>query len=212
MKFFKCMFVIIIFASISYVCIAQEIIQDNPMIKEGIDQYKAGKYDQAINIFSEVIRQSVEKEILYSAYFYLGYCYYTIEDLGNAKSRIEDAINTIPDKKPNEEDFVPEFIDYFNSIKRKIIGIGFFESIPKNAIIYLDDIKIGTTPQKNELLNKKYFLRMVKYGYEPFEAEFNIQSNEIRNIKIDLREVKNWRTFSRSAVIMIGLSIILNLL
>lgn len=142
----------------------QEASYQNPLIRQGIDLYKSGEYDKAMRILKEVINISVDNNELFIAYLYLGYTYFTIGQLENAIPNIDEAIKINPNSQLDRDEFVSEFIDFFNDAKQMIVGIGFFESIPAGAILYIDKNKIGITPAKIELLAGTYWLRLVKWG------------------------------------------------
>jgi len=190
-------------------CFAQEEIDKKDLINEGKNYYKSGKYEEAANAFLEVIKTSVNKDKLYSAYIYLGYTYFTLEEHEKAKIQIDNGIEIKPYSKLGESEFVAEFIDFYETNKRELVGIGFFETIPTEAFVYIDDEKIGLAPIKKELLSRKYFLRLVKRGYDPYETEFEIKSNAVKSIKIDLTKGRNWKTFARSSVVMVALIFLL---
>ncbi len=77
------------------------------------------------------------------------------------------------------------------------------------ANVILDGKNIGLTPMKKELLAKTYLLRMVKWGYTPYEMELEIKKMELSNFKIDLSKERNWKTLIRSTVIFVALSYLL---
>lgn len=208
-KIFIIIFQLILSISLVAFCFTQEKINEKSLIEEGIDYYKSGKYDKAIETFSEIIRKSlIENEIL-DAYIYLGYTYFTIEENDEAKVKIEKAIEAKPDLELDEKEFVYGFIKFYKETKKGLVGIGFIESIPTRAFVYLDNNKIGSTPIKKELVSQKYFLRLIKWGYSPFEKEIEIKNDRVEHIKIDLTKNKNWKTFLRSCVVMIAFGFLL---
>lgn len=209
-KIFAVIFRIVLSISLVVFCFAQEKIKEKQLIEEGIDYYKSGKYDEAIEVFSEVIRISLNEDELFSAYLYLAYTYFTLEEYDEAKIKIEKAIEIKPAVELDEKEFVSEFLKFFKNSKKELVGIGFIESIPSGAFIYLDENKIGLTPIKKELLSQKYFLRLVKWGYSPIETEIEIIKDDVQHIKIDLTKSKNWKTFLRSSLVMIALGFLLN--
>lgn len=205
-KIFIIIFQAILSINIVALCFAQEISNEKKLIEQGIKYYKSGEYDKAIESFSEVIKTSINKNELLTAYIYLGYTYHTRGEMDKAKIPIERGIELRPGHTLDEKEFVPEFIEFFKEKKEKIVGVGFFESIPPKAFVYLNNQKIGLTPIKNELLAKKYFFRLVKWGYSPVEKEIEIKNNDVTAIMIDLSKTKNWQTFLRSSLIMIAFS------
>lgn len=184
------------------------IEQKNPLIERGKSLYKTGNYNEAIEVFSQIISESVKADELYVSYIYLGYSHFTLGEHEKAMVHVENAIEVQPNIKLDTEEFVTEFIQFYDEIKQDFVGIGFFESAPSSAIVYIDKEKVGMTPMKKELLSKKHNLRVVKWWYTPYESEIDITSNRINNIKIDFSKKKNWKGFVRSSVVMIALAIL----
>jgi len=208
MKKFKTLFfiIIILFLSNHGFGLIQVESQQNPLISQGIEYYKSGEYDSAISTLQEVINISVDKKELFTAYIYLGYTYFTLDDLDQASPNIDEAIKINPNGQLSSDEFVSEYIEYFKKLKNVIVGIGFFESIPTGSFLYIDKNKIGTTPTKNEFLAGKYWIRLVKWWYAPYEEEIEINPNEMNNFKFDLSKGKNWKTFARSSIIIIAVA------
>lgn len=208
MKKFKTLFFIItiLFLSIYGFGLIQEESQQNSLISQGIDYYKDGEYDSAIRVLQEVINISVDKNELFIAYIYLGYTYFTLTDLDQASPNVDEAIKINPNGQLDSNEFVSEYIDFFKETKKKTVGIGFFESIPTESYLYVDKNKIGTTPLKTEFLAGKYWIRLVKPWFAPYEAEIEIKSNEVNPFKIDLSKGKSWKTFGLSSLIMVAIA------
>jgi tetratricopeptide (TPR) repeat protein len=187
------------------------LAQEKPktLVETGIDYYKAGKYPEAINTLKEVIRTSIDDRDLLRAYVYLGYTYFSLQEMDSAKVQVEKAVEVNPDYYLSEDEFVPDFIAYYKKTKEGLTGIAFFESQPPQASIFLDDKQLGLSPLKKELLAKVYLLRVVKWGFTPYEMELAIKKTEVNNFKIDLNAGKNWKTFVRSSVIFIVLNYLL---
>ena len=185
--------------------------QEKPktLLETGIDYYKSGKYVEAIDAFKEVIRTSIIEKDLFLAYVYLGYTHFSLQEMENAKAQVEKAVEINPDSYLSEDEFVAEFVAFYKKAKEGLVGIGFFESNPPQANIILDGKNIGLTPMKKELLAKTYLLRMVKWGYTPYEMELEIKKMELSNFKIDLSKERNWKTLIRSSVVFIALSYLL---
>ncbi len=211
MKKYSVIFFIITFSFLSSYGfgLSQEEAVQNPLIQQGINYYKAGDYDSAVRVLEEAIKMSVRQNELFTAYIYIGYTYFTLAELDKAVPYIDEAIKINPNKILDRNEFVSEFIDYYNDTKKTTVGIGFFESIPDGSFLYVDKIKLGITPLKQEFLAGKYMLRLVKWGYAPYEDEIEINRNEINNFKIDLSKTKNWKTFARSSVIVIAIAFLL---
>ncbi len=183
--------------------------QEENLFQEGKKLYQSGEYDEAIKAFSEVVKKSVNKDLCFKAYLYLGYTYFTRGNHNKARKSIENSVQMKQNVELDESEFVPEFIDFYEENKLGVVGIGFFESIPSSASVYLDKKKIGFTPVKKELLSQKYYLRIVKRGYEPIVKEIEINIGEINYFKVDFSKGKNWKTFLRSSVLMIVLGLVL---
>jgi len=174
------------------------------LMETGIDYYKAGQYPEAIEAFKAVIRNSTSDKESQRAYIYLGYTYFSLQELENAKIQIDKAITLDPDFSLSEDEFVADFIGYYKKAKEGLTGIGFFESLPPKANVYLDKTLIGVTPLKKELLSKSYTLRFVKAGYTSYEMSMEIQKTVVSNFKIDLNLQPNWKTFLRSTLVFIA--------
>lgn len=207
--FFVMLQVLMLFIFVSF-CSAQIKKNEREILQQGIDFFKSGVYEKAIDSFFDVIKISIDKDILLKAHIYLGYTYYSLENRDEATRQLEAAIGFAPDLKLSEEEFVPAFIEFVKVIKKDLVGIVFIESIPSKAFIYLNKKKLGLTPFKKELLAKKYLLRLVKAGYDPHEEEIAIISNDLNNKMFDLSKGKNWKTFARSCLIMLVLGMTLS--
>jgi len=187
--------------------------QEKPktLVETGIEHYKAGRYQETINVLKEVIRTSIDEHDLFLANLYMGYAYFSLptQEMENAKTQIERAISLNPEYILREDEFVPDFLAFYKKVKEGLTGIGYFESDPPQAKVYLDNTQIGLTPLKKELLAKVYLLRAVKWGYTTFETEIEIKKTEVGNVKIPLSDDKNWKTFIRSSVIFVVLAYLL---
>jgi len=190
-------------------CFAQERNYNKNLIDKGIAHYKSGEYEKAIESFSEVIKKSLDKNELLKAYTYLGYTYYTLGEMKNAEVQVKKGIELKPEYDLNEQEFVSEFIEFFKGIKKKTIGVGFFESMPSKAFIYINNQKVGLTPLKKELLIGKYELKAVKWGYSSILTEVEIKSNEVAYKKFDFIKTKNWKTFIKSSLIMVAFTLLM---
>jgi len=193
------------------VCGILGFAQEKPktLLDTGIGYYKSGKYTEAIDTFKEVIRTTINEKDLLMAYIYLGYTHFSLQELENAKTQLEKAVELNADYFLSEDEFVAEFIAFYKKAKEGLVGIGFFESDPPKSNVYLDKKLIGLTPIKKELLSKKYTLRMVKWGYTPYEAELEIKKTELMNFKVNLNKKGNWKTLIRSAVVFIALNVLM---
>jgi len=198
---------VVFFAVFGVLGFAQE--KPKSLLETGIEYYKAGKYPEAIEVFKELIRTSIVEKDIFLTYVYLGYTYFSLQEMENARVQLEKAVEINPDYNPREGEFVAEFVAFYKKAKEGLVGIGFFESNPSQANIILDGKNLGLTPMKQELLAKTYLLRMVKWGYTPYEMEFEIKKMELSNFKVDLSKGWNWKTLIRSSVVFIALSYLL---
>ena len=180
--------------------------QAKSVVDSGVELFKAGKYNEAIEIFRLSLRTSIVNRENFTAYLYLGYTYFALQQIDNAKAQVGKAVEVDPDFMPREPDFIPEFVALYKKTKEEIIGIGFFDSLPPHAKFSLDGKSVGVTPLKKELLAGTYLLRAVCPGYEAYEMLVDIKQSEIVNFKIDLTGEKNWKTFIRSSLIFAALA------
>jgi len=178
------------------------------LVDSGIEHYKAGRYQESLRVFKEVIRTSINDREQFLAYLYTSYTHFSlpVQELENAKAQAEKAIAIDSDFVFREDEFVSEFVEFYKKIKEEMTGIGYFDADPNPASIYLNDAPIGIAPIKKELLAKVYLLRAVKWGYTPYEAEIEIKKTEVNNFKIPLKDDKNWKTLVRSSIIFVVLS------
>jgi tetratricopeptide (TPR) repeat protein len=182
--------------------------QAKSVVDTGVEFYKAGKYNEAIEVFRQVLRTSLADREIFTAYLYLGYTYFALQQMDDAKAQVGKAVEIDPNFVPSEPDFIAEFVAFYKKTKEEIVGIGFFDSLPPNAKFSLDGKPLGVTPMKKELLAGTYLLRMVRPGYEPYEMLVDIKKSEIGNFKIDLTGEKNWKTFFRSSLIFVALAVL----
>lgn len=193
-------------------CFAQEKSREKILLDECMGYYKTGEYERAINCYLDVIKTSLAGDALLTAYVYLSYTYYTIGKKVNTENYLTKAIFSKPNIKLEKSEFESTFIDFFKDIKNKYVGVGSVVSIPSGALVYFDNRKMGSTPFKDELLAKKYLLRLVKLGYSSVEMEIQIRNNEINEFSIDFSKKENWKTFLRSSLVMVVLHYLLDFL
>jgi tetratricopeptide (TPR) repeat protein len=204
---------IVLFFTFITTSTAQEAIKEENIIQRGINLYKAGRYEEAIDMFSEVLKRSTIKQENIDASIYLGLTYFSLQRQEEGRKSIEAAIQLKPDLTLEEKDIITlEFTKFFTECKNNIVGIGFIESIPSGALVYLDKQKVGITPLKLELLSQKYYLRVVKPWYDPIEDELEIEKSIVTPVKLDMTKGKNWKTFLRSSVIMAAVTFIFGFL
>jgi len=91
-------------------------------------------------------------------------------------------------------------------MKTNLFGISFFFTETPN----MDNKKLGITPIKREFLSQKYYMRLVKWGYDPVVREIEIEVGEVNHFKVDLNKERNWKTFLRSSLIMIVASVLIS--
>jgi tetratricopeptide (TPR) repeat protein len=184
-------------------CWAQETAPDmNTLLKQGMDYYQSGNYEEAIRTFSDILRLSVDKNINLRAHLYLAYTFFLQGESDQSRSQLENAIRLNPQMILDDREFGPEFIKLFESAKKTVTGIAFIESVPKGAMIWIDDEEIGLTPLKRELLSGKYRIKIIKAGYSTHEGVVDIKSDIINSLLIDLTKKDNWKNFVLSTVIM----------
>lgn len=191
-------------------CWAQEKTLDlNILLKQGMDYYQSGNYDEAIRTFSDVLRLSVDKNINLRAHLYLGYTFFLQGESDKSRAQLENAIRIDPQMILDDREFGPEFIKIYESAKKAVTGIAFIESVPKGAIIWIDDEEIGRAPLKRELLSGKYRIKIIKPGYSVHEGMMEIKNDSINSLLIDLTKKDNWKNFVLSTVIMGALTFLI---
>ena len=178
------------------------------LLEEGIDLYRSGKYEEAIDVFIDVLKLSVDKNEIIRTHLYSGYTYFAMNEPDKTLGQVEEAIKSAPDLKLNEEEFAPEFIKFFEVTKAQFVGTAFIESIPNGAKIWLDKREVGYTPLKIQLLAQKYNIRIVKGGYSPYEENIEMRNDAIVPFRIDLNKKKNWKSFVLSSLIMTAMTVL----
>jgi hypothetical protein len=184
------------------------------LLDKGIKYYKDAKYSDAVDVFSQIKGTSTDRDILFKTYLYWGNISFIIGDVDKAKSYINLTFDYKPEYSLDENEFPSEsFIKFWKNERQAVIGIVSFESLPAAAKVYLDGRMIGVTPYKTPLIavNRKYSIRMVKAGYSVYETVIDLKPNlETTPVIINFNTVKNWKSFVRSAVLMIVLGITMN--
>lgn len=179
------------------------------LLEKGIDLYRSGEYEEALKVFSEVLRLSVNKDEIIRTRVYLGYTHFALNELDKAMVEIYEAIKESPDLKLNPDEFSEEFIKFFDTAINQVVGTAFIESTPAGAKVWIDKKPIGTTPLKIQLLSQRYALRVVKGGYSPYKDTIEVRSDSIVPIKVDLNKTKNWKSFTLSTLIMGAVTILI---
>lgn len=182
---------------------AQERPSDmDALLKQGVDFYQSGSYDEAIRTFSEVLRLSVDQNINLRAHLYLAYTYFLKGESDEARRQVEEAIKVSPQMLLDDREFGPEFRKIFEAAKKAVTGIAFIESVPRGALVSIDGKGIGPAPLKQELLAGKYKIKVIKTGYSPYEEIMEIKSDTINSLLIDLTKRDNWKNFVLSTLLM----------
>jgi tetratricopeptide (TPR) repeat protein len=188
-------------------------IQEKPkdtkqLLEKGIDLYRSGEYEEAIKVFSEVLKLSVDKNEIIRTYVYFAYTYFAMNELDKALVQVYEAIKQSPEMTLKEEEFPADFIKFFDTAKNQVVGTLFIESTPDRARVWIDKKEFGSTPLKTQLPAQRYYLRVVKGGYSPHEETIEIRSDSIIPIKIDLNKKKNWKSFALSSLIFGAITVL----
>lgn len=178
------------------------------LLEEGIDLYRSGKYEEAIDVFIDVLKLSVDKNEIIRTHLYSGYTYFAMNEPDKTLGQVEEAIKSDPDLKLNEEEFAPEFIKFFEAAKTQFVGTAFIESIPNGAKVWINKREVGYTPLKIQLLAQKYNLRVVKAWFSPYEENIEIRNDAIVPFRIDFNKKKNWKSFVLSSLIMTAMTVL----
>jgi tetratricopeptide (TPR) repeat protein len=192
------------------------VLAQNPnkaLLEGGIASFKEGKYSEAVDVFKDVLRKSFDQAERIQAHVYLAYTYFyereiDPKNLNLAKAQIEKAIETNPDFAVGPPEFIQEFASLYKQIKETLVGIVTIDAIPSPAKVFLDDAPAGTTPQIRELLANQYVLRLVRSGYAPREVLLDIKKMEAINVKINLNDERNWKTFLRSGLVFVVVAVL----
>jgi len=195
------------------ICAIVAFGQEKPVssVDTGIQYYRTGRYKECLEVLKNVIQTSISDNELFLAHLYSSYTYFSmpVQELENAQAQAEKAITINPNYIPREDEFVTDFIDFYKKAKEQLTGIAFFDVDPNPAAIILNNLPLGTSPFKKELLAKVYLLRVVKWGYTPYETEIEVKKTEMINFNIPLNDEKNWKTFLRSSVIFALLTVLI---
>jgi len=187
---------------------AQEKKIDQIQLEKAIGLYRDQHlYKEALDEFSKVLENSVDSEMIFQAYLYISNIHFILNENDAAMANVKKMCEFKQEFALSKNEFNPDFIKFVELIKEGQIGIVYFDTVPQAAKILIDKIEVGVTPIKKELLAKKYFLRVIKWGYSPLEFTIDIIPHEITSIKFDLNLQKNWKSFSRSALLMLLLSV-----
>jgi tetratricopeptide (TPR) repeat protein len=199
----------ILAASLPSFCQAQEKQRDTKqLLEEGIDLYRSGKYEEAINVFMDVLKLSVDKNEIVRTHLYSGYTYFAMNQPDKSLEQVEEAIKSAPDLKLNEEEFAPEFIKFFEAAKAQFVGTAFIESNPNGARVWINKREVGYTPLKIQLLAQKYNLKVVKGWFSPYEENIEMRNDAIVPFRIDFNKKKNWKSFVLSSLIMTAMTVL----
>jgi hypothetical protein len=186
---------------------AQEKKIGQIQLEQGLSLFRNSQYKEALYEFLKVPEKSVDNELIFQAYLYISNIHFILNENDDATTYAKRLCEAKQEFTLSENEFNSAFIKFIESIKKELIGIGYFDTVPPAAKILLDKIEVGVTPIKKELLAKKYFLRVVKWGYSPLETTINITPHDTNSVKFDLNLQKNWKSFGRSALLMFVLSI-----
>lgn len=186
---------------------AQEKKIGQIQLEQGLSLFRNSQYKEALDEFSKVPEKSVDNELIFQAYLYMSNIHFILNEKEAAMTYAKRLCEVKQEFALSENEFNSAFIKFIDAIKENLIGIGYFDTVPPAAKILLDKIEVGVTPIKKELLAKEYFLRVVKWGYSPLETKIKITPHDTNSVKFDLNQQKNWKSFGRSALLMLVLSI-----
>jgi sugar lactone lactonase YvrE len=83
------------------------------LIKEGIELYNSGQYEDAIIMLKQATGLTKDKRLLSDAFFCLSLCYFQLGDLEDTKEFIRKTIEVEPKKKIDENRYAPEYYALF---------------------------------------------------------------------------------------------------
>lgn len=189
---------------------AQEKKIGQIQLEQGLSLFRNSQYKEALDELSKVPEKSVDSELIFQAYLYISNIHFILNENDAATTYAKKLCEYKQEFTLSENEFNSAFIKFIEGIKEDLIGIGYFDTVPPAAKISLDKIEVGVTPIKKELLAKKYFLRVVKWGYSPLETTINITPHDTNSVKFDLNLQKNWKSFVRSALLMLVLNVALS--
>ena len=86
------------------------------LIKEGIELYNSGQYEDAIIMLKQATGLTKDKRLLSDAFFCLSLCYFQLGDLEDTKEFIRKTIEVEPKRKIDENRYAPEFYALFTEL------------------------------------------------------------------------------------------------
>jgi len=177
------------------------------LYKKAEEMYENGNFNQAIEIYEQIIDNlnkkkelAKTKQKLFKTMVSLALTLFTIQQTEKAKSQLEKLISLNPNEELDKEIYPPDFIKIFDKVRRDNLGSIFVKSTPPGAEILIDNKSYGKTPLKIKNFNKgEYIMTASLKGYTLYTKKIKITENNNNTFLLNL--LKKGRTVKNEGVI-----------
>jgi len=177
------------------------------LYKKAEEMYENGNFNQAIEIYEQIIDNlnkkkelAKTKQKLFKTMVSLALTLFTIQQTEKAKSQLEKLISLNPNEELDKEIYPPDFIKIFDKVKNENLGSILVKSTPSGAEILIDNKSYGKTPLTIQNFNKgEYIITASLKGYILYSKKIKITEGKNNSFSITLQ--KKGKTVSKKGVI-----------
>jgi hypothetical protein len=127
------------------------------------------------------------RQIIAKAYELKGIALFNRADNDNAEKSFTLLIKLDPNFALDESLLSPKIIQFYKSIKNKLVGYLTISAVPSTSDVYIDSKPIGMTPlYSKEIFTGTHALSIKHKGHEDYERELNVESGA----KLEILDVK----------------------
>jgi len=155
--------------------------QEKRILEHARKTFIEGKYNQVItslniSLKSEEIK---DKNILSEAYLFLGLSYFKTAKEYLAMPQIENAFKTNPDLEINRNDFDSKTVEFFDTMKKEMVGSLRIITRPDSADVFIENDFIGKTPLFiKAVFADAYNFTILKNRYEMITESYFVEPDQ----------------------------------
>lgn len=156
--------------------------------KAGEALFQAGKYEEAVKQFQEVVRKyRLPKEVIRTARWNIARCY---EELGNDEAALTAFSDFAKRAKTRAEK--RDVAAKLKQVKSRLAAVVILAVEPKGAKVRVDGRTIGTAPLSRplELAPGRHLVTVSRSGFRSKEKQLNLKSKEKKEVIVKLEAMQ----------------------
>lgn len=171
---------VVLIAQVGTTFVPEALAQETPPLEKiglGVEKYQEGDFTGALQIFQEVIASGeAHGNVLAEAYKYQGFCQYPLGERSETRRSFIEALKYNPAMLLKPEEFNPELVGMFNSMRSEHVTDLEISSNPAKTPVYLDHTRIGETPLvRTNVFRGSYHVRLERPRYRTVEVEVDLR-------------------------------------